>query len=439
MDVARRYLKIVAVNLILLGFFAEIAGVFLYYVDTGALFYVHEKLYERIDDAPERRLTGDALHPYFGPTHVPGLPLQIPANLQSAQTGTADPANPSGARTNNFGFVSPYDFPFAKTRSNQFLIGIFGGSVGVWFCQIGAPRLIEALKTQTFFKDLELVPLCFSHEGYKQPQQLLVLTYFLSIGQQFDLVINIDGFNEVALAAINNARGLDISMPSPMHMEGLINVIDRSTLTPERLRSMAAIDADRERLNALARRLVRTRSAAVYVILDRLHQSTRTRYYTELGRLTNLPGSGSDASMIRVTPTVTPRDERTVFTDIAAQWSQSSLMMHAMLNDRGVPYFHFLQPNQYFTTRAFDEAERRIAFNAASPFKNGAEQGYPALISASGPLTAGEWFFNAVGIFDRERSAMYIDDCCHYTLAGNHRLADFVAASILGAPGPWRR
>jgi hypothetical protein len=437
--VARRYLGIVAVNLILLGLLAEIAALFLCYVDTGALFYVHEKAYERIEDAPERRLTGDALHPYFGPTHVPGLPLQIPMELREAPIGTADPANPTGARTNNFGFVSPHDFPFAKARSSQFIIGIFGGSVGAWFCHVGTPRLLDALEAQAFFRDRELVPLCFSHEGYKQPQQLLALTYFLSIGQQFDLVINIDGFNEVALGAINHERGLDISMPSPMHMEGLINVIDRYTLTPERLRSMAAIDRHRERLNVLAERLRRTRFAVVHVILDRFYQRTRVLYYTELGRLSNLPGSGSGASMIRVTPKVMPRDERTLFTDIAAQWASSSLMMHAMLVERGVPYFHFLQPNQYFTTRPFDETERRTALNAASPFRKGAEQGYPALISASGALTAGEHFFNAMGIFDRETSPVYIDDCCHYTLVGNHRLADFVAASILGAAGPWER
>ena len=436
---ARRYLWIVAVNLILLGLFAEIAALFLYYVDTGAFFYVHQKSYERIGDAPERRLTGDALHPYFGPTHVPGLPLQIPEPLREAQTGTADPANPTGARTNNFGFVSPYDFPYAKTRSNQFVIGIFGGSVAAWFCHVGTPRLLGALEAQAFFKDRDVVPLCFSHEGYKQPQQLLALTYFLSIGQQFDLVINVDGFNEVALAALNDQRGLDISMPSPMHMEGLINVIDRSTLTPERLRSMAAIDGYRERLNALGERLRTTRSAAVHVSLDRYYERTRTLYYTELGRLSNLPGSGSDASMIRVTPKVAQRDEPTLFTDIASQWAQSSLMMNAMLNERRVPYFHFLQPNQYFTTRTFHEAERRIAFNAASPFKRGAERGYPALISASLGLADKERFFNAVGIFDRETSPVYIDDCCHYTLVGNRRLADFVASSILGAAGPWQR
>ena len=62
------------------------------------------------------------------------------------------------------------------------------------------------------------MPLCLSHEGYKQPQQLLVPTYFLSIGQVFDLVVNIDGFNEVALSSVNHQRGLDISMPSAMHL-----------------------------------------------------------------------------------------------------------------------------------------------------------------------------------------------------------------------------
>ena len=436
---ARRYVWIVAVNLVMFGVLAEIAALFLYYLDTGAFFYIHQKAYEQIADTPERRLTGDALHPYFGPTHMPGLPLQIPVELREARSDAADPANPTGAHTNNFGFVSVHDFPFAKTRSNQFVIGIFGGSVSAWFCHIGAPRLLGTLETHEFFKDRELVPLCFSHEGYKQPQQLLALTYFLSIGQEFDLVINIDGFNEVALASINEQRGLDISMPSPMHMEGLVNLIDRSTLTPERLRSMAAIQEYRERLDALVNRLRDTRFASMHVLLDRDYERTKVLYYTELGRLSNLPGSSADASMIRVTPKVMARDGQTLFADIASQWVQSSLMMNTMLGDRGVPYFHFLQPNQYFTTRRFDEAERRTALNAGSPFKGGAEQGYPALIAASRELATKERFFNAVGIFDQEPSPMYLDDCCHYTLAGNRRLADFVSSSILGSAGPWQR
>jgi hypothetical protein len=218
-----------------------------------------------------------------------------------------------------------------------------------------------------------------------------------------------------------------------MHMEGLLNVIDRSTLTPERLRSLAAIQAYRERLNSLTERLQGTRSAIVHVLLDRYYTRTRDRYYAELGRFSNLPGSAAGASAIRVTPSVATRDAGHVMKDIADQWAAASLMMQTMLAARAVPYFHFLQPNQYFTTRAFTDAERRTAFNAGSPFRDGAERGYPLLIAASGALAAQERFFSAVGIFDTVSAPVYIDDCCHYTLAGNHALADFIAASVLRA------
>jgi hypothetical protein len=32
---------------------------------------------------------------------------------------------------------------------------------------------------------------------------------------------------------------------------------------------------------------------------------------------------------------------------------------------------------------------------------------------------------------------VYMDNCCHYTRLGNQVLADFIATSILNAPGPW--
>ena len=40
-------------------------------------------------------------------------------------------------------------------------------------------------------------------------------------------------------------------------------------------------------------------------------------------------------------------------------------------------------------------------------------------------------FFDATRVFDSEPAHVYMDDCCHYTQAGNYMLADFIAASIL--------
>jgi hypothetical protein len=112
--------------------------------------------------------------------------------------------------------------------------------------------------------------------------------------------------------------------------------------------------------------------------------------------------------------------------------------MQTLLSARGIAYFHVLQPNQYFTTRSFSAEEIKIARSDASPFKTGAEKGYPLLVKESEDLTSRVNFLNATGIFDRESAAVYVDDCCHYTLRGNQLLADAIARHILGARGPWQ-
>jgi hypothetical protein len=436
--VARRFTRLIVINLVVFAVLAEAAASFVYYIDTGRFYYLDEPRYARIDEGPSDRLTGDALHPYFGPTHTEGHPLEIPPAL-------LDPAAPAQSgnqavtvRANNFGFFAPFDFPFTKTRPRQFVVGILGGSVAAWFCQVGAPRLVERLRTHRYFEDRDIVTVCLGHEGYKQPQQLLLLAYFLSIGQQFDAVINIDGFNEAALAPLNAARGVDISMPSPLHLEGLVNLIDRSTLTPERLRSLAAIDRTRTQLNQLAERLEHTRLATVHVVLDRYYERIRSGYFSELSRFASLPAPETGSSLIRVTPAVRPRDAALLYADIGSEWARSSIAMNAMLTERGVPYFHVLQPNQYFSTRRFSDEERAVAFNAGSPFKSGAARGYPELVTASRTLPSGLRFFNAVDIFDKEPRPVYIDDCCHYTLVGNHLLADFIASAMLMDDSLWR-
>lgn len=427
----RRTLGVVFVNVIVFCVLAELLALFLFYNDTGRLFYTYQKPYEPIAETQQGRLTGDGLHPYFGPTHRQGYPFDIPEPLRESAS------SPARVPTNNFGFASTHNYPFVKTSPSQFVIGMFGGSVGAWFCQVGAHRLVEDLKANAFFKTREIVPLCFSHEGYKQPQQLLLLSYFLSTGQVFDLVLNIDGFNEVALSSLNNERGLDISMPSAMHLEPLVNLVNQATLTPEKLQSLAAISQYKERINYLVGRLQHNPVAVINFVLERLHRSATASYQAEVARFSAIPSNPSDASLILATPSVTQRDEDRALADAAKNWAEASTLMHTMLAARGVPYFHVLQPNQYFTTRSFSAEEARIARSDASPFKKGAERGYPLLIKESETLKARVKFLNATGIFDSESAAVYMDDCCHYTLRGNQILADAIARQILGSTGSW--
>lgn len=414
---------------------AEALGLAAYYVDTGALFYAHRKTYPELLPTPEDRLVvGEALHPYFGVTHRPGTPFDIPESLR------ADPAARPRLRTNNFGFVSPHDYPFARTRDDQFLVGLFGGSVGLWFCQVGAPRLVEQLRRHAFFQTREIVPLCFSHEGYKQPQLALVLAYFLSRGQPLDLVVNLDGFNDVALGALNDERGLDASMPSVQHLDPLINLVNQSALTPQKLESLSAIFRDRQRLVELTGTLGANRIASVHFVLDWYYRRVLDRYTRELGRFSTLPSNPAENPLVQATPPVAPRDRAALFADIAAMWARSSLLMHEMLAARGASYVHVLQPNQYYSMRRFSAAEAATALSDASPYKRHVEEGYPALVAAgqSALRARNVRFVDATRVLDGDPAPVYMDNCCHYTLAGNYVLADFIAASILESPGPWR-
>ncbi len=419
----KRALILGAVNIAVFCVVAELLALGIFYYQHGWLFYLdpYRPTLQRLQDTPGQGLTAVGLHPYFGPTHKPGIPFDLPPALQTTEAGPP-------VSTNNFGFPSRYDYPFLKTNNRQFIVGIFGGSVGGYFCRIGVSRLEAELRQNAFFKNREIVTLCFSHEGYKQPQQLLVLAYFLSIGQPFDMVINIDGFNEVALGNINDTYGWDVSMPSHEHLDPLINLANQTTLTPAKLDALYRITHDREQLNAIADRSNGTHFASVEFVLRHYYEYMQRRYQQELVNFDRLPSNPPSASLVHVTPKVRPRTGDAVFADIAANWQASSVAMRQLLAARNVRYFHVLQPNQYYSTRVFSEAERKVAFNDASPFKAGAQAGYPHLEKMLEPGA-----LNGVHIFDTERTPVYLDDCCHYTVAGNRLLADFIARAVVGA------
>jgi hypothetical protein len=426
----RRFLPVLF-SIVVFAVFAELLCLAIYFFQTGHLFYASRRNYAVVrGDLQERTLVSVGLHPYFGPTHKAGHPFNVPASLRPDAPGALHV-------TNNFGFVSPHDYPFERQGTGQFIVGIFGGSVALWFCEVGVERLIDGLMQHATFKGRTVVPLCFSHEGYKQPQQLQVLAYFLSIGQELDLVLNIDGFNEVALSSLGPPRGLDISMPSSMHIEPMVDLINQATLSSERLETLAAISRDRRQINALVARLRRNRLASINFVLELLHQRASMRHAEAAAALARLPPTPPRNSLIQLTPPVAARDEAALFDEIAKQWARASRSMSDLLAARSIPYFHVLQPNQYFATgRTFSTAEARVAFHPESPFRNGVQKGYPRLLRESGALTPPRMYFlNAVELFDAEPSAAYMDDCCHYTRAGYDRLADFIARGVLAA-GP---
>lgn len=424
----KRQIAIIGVNLALVFVFAEIAALGIYFVQNGALFYTHKTVINPIATAQSNQeLTAKRIHPYLGYVDKPGWLRADDAFWESQDDALRG--------INNHGFGSIYDYPYQKTGANQIIIGIFGGSVAEQFAIFAGDKLVEALQHHDPFADKEIIVLNFAKAGYKQPQQLLALNYFMSIGQSFDIVLNIDGFNEVAFSHRNYQRDVDISMPHINILDGLITLSSQNTLTPEKLDSLAKIDGYKRRLNKLARWFNAMPLASVSFMLEQYYAIVFNQYEQELRRFDELGSDTGENSLIFIKPNESTMNDDRLFAEIANVWANSSVLMHRVLQNSGIAYIHILQPNQHYSNKVFTEEEIARALDHDQPYYSTlVGLGYPALLEKVPLLLESNVdFYNAVSLFDDEPRTIYRDNCCHYNQLGNEILAEFIADSIMGA------
>jgi hypothetical protein len=402
-------LKLVAINLLVLFVFLESASLAFYFRKTKAFFYPRNK--ERIKAAAsqfeipsqpgrEGDLLGYQLHPYFG-------------------------------------FICPpayADLPFKKTSKDQFIIGIFGGSVArrFYMYEVVHHVLAKTLQPLPQFQGKEIVILKFANPAHKQPQQLLTLNYYLSIGQELDMVINIDGFNELAVSYLNDKAGIEVSMPNGIIVAPLIALANKE-MAPEDLELSLEVLQLKKNVKKTANLLRRCRFATGYMLRWAQARYLLKQYLAKSERLNQMKRQEGKDSLVYLKRVEKPLDDPEVFERTLDVWRNSSVAMNDLLVARKIPYFEFIQPNQYYATkRQFSEEEKKVAMHEASPFKEPTVKGYPRLLARIDSVReAGVTLFNGVNAFDEIGDAMYIDTCCHYTDAGNEVFSRFIGQSLV--------
>jgi len=426
----RRLAALVAVNLVALLVLVEVVSVVAYYVRTGELFYAHStRSRDRTLIAPEAAATAGGgapatvqqLHPYFG--FIDKVGTRHPASFLRA----SHPAN-------NFGFASTHSYPFRKQHPAQFVVGVFGGSVAAnyAFHEIETGLLAAALQRVPALAGRQVIVMPFAIGGYKQPQQLLVLSYFLSIGHDFDLVVNIDGFNEVALGVLNDEHGVESSMPSDFILLPMVNLATGAFSKDELALTLAILD-DKERLARAAASLAAARTATGYQLAWLWSRPLAGRYWEGVRKLDQLRQARTGAAQTYMQiPARRPVSADEALAETVRQWSRSSLLMKQLLDQRRIPYVQFIQPNQYVPTRrVFGAGERSVAIHEGSAFRAGAVRGYPLLLAELVRLRGvGVNAFSAVEIFDDVGEPVYVDNCCHYNAKGSTVFGTYLARTI---------
>lgn len=363
------------------------------------------------------------LHPYVGFIGRPGArPWQ----------GNATPYNAFGMLS-----VPGHPYPYAR-RPGDFVVGVLGGSVAEIFANSMEPDLQAALAAAApAFRGRRVVMLSLAGGGYKQPQQLFMLEYLLLQGFELDLVLNIDGFNDLALAVDNDAHQIHPLFPSGSHIGPLVAGVGGEAADPDVIRALAAV------LDAYARerRVLGLIDAPPFRHSVFLNAFGARFSGLSAARIARMQRALADETRSGLAPAFrgppTPADDDAV--DIAVRaWHDASAMIHAVCRGRGVPYVHVLQPNQYVEgSKPLSDAERAVAIEPGHPWGIAARRHYGRLRDAGADLAAsGVPFYDMTQVFAGVGDPLYVDNCCHFNFAGNQVLARAIAAAVAEAvPG----
>lgn len=361
------------------------------------------------DRAALRLLQGNlAQHPFLGYVNDADV---------AAEQGHAVPVS-------RFGLL---DFapPIRKRGPDRFVVAITGGSVAAQTWDQARDELAGELQRCDAIagRRIEFVDLALG--GWRQPQQLYAVQLVLLLGGEFDLVINLDGFNEIAMVHENLHHGMPAWFP-----RGWARLLDQPA-PAQQLRLGRLALARQQRVDAAAAAAAWRWSAlaqAFWLLLDRGHDRAIATAATAVEHGATRP------SYAITGPGTGGLDLPAAWAQMADLWADASLELAALCTRHGARYFHFLQPNQYVPgSKPIGDAERRVAWIEKHPFKLAVENGYPLLQQRAGRLRAGRvHLHDLTGLFADHHEPLYTDTCCHLNRTGYALLARRIGATIRG-------
>lgn len=332
---------------------------------------------------------------------------------------------------NEFGTNGPS--PLEQRPDDEFQVAIVGGSVAkyLYFHLLEHP---EAL-TNEFIKELppgyrSIRIVSLTVDGHKQPQQLMSLAYFLSLGAKFNLVINVDGFNELVLSTTENYED-KVSLSYPRQWRFLTQHA-YSTDMIQGAGKIFNLQQRKEWLRNLVRRsLVLKSSAFILTIWRGIDRQLANEIAVENDRLQTKLRSLDTTNDQFGEPLPSSFDD--AVKQSLALWRDGSRQLSKLCKQNGILYVHALQPNQYVkNSRIFTPKELVIAVAPEDfPYRRVVEDHYSKLSELGRTLrNEGIHFIDLTGLYRDIRSDIYADVCCHVNEKGNELLARAVGREI---------
>jgi len=328
-------------------------------------------------------------------------------------------------------FCLPGINPLTKKSPDCLNVVIMGGSVAKDLYSYSGDRIKEKLKATERYRNKRINLVVFALGGFKQPQQLLALNYFMALGAEYDIVINLDGFNEIVLPYSDNLP-FHVFPSYPRHW----NIYARKKLDSKvvlLLGKQAVVKEEQEKCKRkLSQSIARYSNFRLFIWQISDNQKTNDIAALELEIRNTIENSPTDYQATGIYTSI--NDTASFFEDQAVFWRKSSEQIDHLSKSAGFSYFHFLQPNQYVeNSKKFTKEELEIAYEKGPfSYKDAAQTGYPFLIEEGSKLRKSNInFVDLTMMFKNESRSVYNDKCCHFNQLGYDLIADKIINTII--------
>jgi len=376
------------------------------------------------------------LHPFFGWSMQPGTRGQQNATLLNRffPEGVPQVRWWENYAVNTLGFTSKY-LDYRDIHNGRFVIGIFGGSVADLFANMASETMLGRLSKILAMPEDKILILNFAAGGYKQPQQINALTYATLLGIHFDVIINIDGFNEMALGGSDCQQGYHPIYPSRFHLASA-TALSSGRMTTSSMKLAIEIAGEKKKARRMFAMLNNSawlrESELVKVLIGAIIAKRSTRAAQLEHELQKQLASDTSESPIPALPDPGLSSSEGCWKLVSEIWAKGSVLMANMASRSGAKYIHILQPNQYIPeSKPLSKAELDYAYSPDDEWSKNVVGAYPFLKAHSKNLRAqGIVFRDLTGIFKHHQETIYIDPCCHFNIRGNEILFNSLGAIL---------
>jgi hypothetical protein len=354
----------------------------------------------------------ETIHPYLGWVHNP-------------QNPGAEDVGGRSTPVNHLGFRDDGESVYRR-GDDLFIVGIAGGSVAFQFSWMAEELLKQRLSEHPRVRGRRIQFVRLALSGYKQPQQLMTYTYLTALGAEFDLIINIDGFNETVLGIQENAEAeTSLAYPRSWHARSIVIADPRKSADSARLLSL------RGKRQKMAEDILSSslRWSPLLNLVWYLRDQKARNELTDLGLEVS---KAQRTSFIHHGP-ANPGSGAEIEDEAIAIWQRCSLAMYQHCRANGTLYLHVLQPNQYVAgSKPLSDFEMKKCIDPGGPIDVTVKTLFPRLIEQGLKMEAGGLAFSdQTQVFSGVAESLYVDPWCHFNEEGNRLLCEALVPEIL--------